>query len=355
MSATPRQLGSVPTLPRTRCWRNRLGIRQCLWCLLWFVAPTRFINTLRVRGGQGKPALVLLHGWAGGLALWRKNFAGLAEHFDVWAVDFIGWGLSSRTPLPGDMGAVVEQKVQNLKLWSEAVGLSSFTLLGHSLGGYIAGRFALEYPALVTRLVLACPSDVMPDERKDTLTYKAAFALEEMMGSSIPLSVVRRFEAIGAGPWLLRRVYNNTIADEEIEYLLACAALPSSGEAATIGRNRHQAFLWHDLARLCMRVDFIIGDRDETIPPKLGQATGAEMAFSRLSMPGRMVVVREADHAVYTEVDAFNSAVISEGALLFPAVDHPWQSVVAVLGGAAAAPPSAAAGHNSTQAESRLC
>lgn len=148
------------------------------WCFC--TASAYACNTTSAAG------LTTMHltGWAGGLALWRDNLVGLSQYFDVWAVDFVGWGLSSRPPMPGthrdsntihsqnpcqyaltwpsgDMAAVVRQKVENIRLWCGAVGLSSFTLLGHSLGGYIAARFALEHPDLVTRLVLVCASDIM--------------------------------------------------------------------------------------------------------------------------------------------------------------------------------------------------
>lgn len=53
-----------------------------------------------------------------------------------------------------------------------------------------------------------------PDWRKDALTYQALAGVEELMGSSIPLSVLRRFEAIGAGPWLMKRLYEDRVPDE---------------------------------------------------------------------------------------------------------------------------------------------
>jgi len=303
---------------------RRVAVQGGLW-----------INTLRTTGAHlepllplQRPALVLLHGWAGALGLWRDNLPGLAQHYTVYAIDFLGWGLSSRPVIPGDMAAVVRQKVETLKQWSDAMGLHEFTLVGHSLGGYVAARFALAFPEVVTRLVLVCASDIILDERKDQLTYRSLAGVEVMMGSSIPLGILRQFEAIGAGPWLLRRIYSGAISPEEIEYILACAALPRSGEAATIGRNRQQAFMWHDLHKFTMRVDMIVGDQDATIPPKLGEAGGAEMAFSRLKHPGRLIVIKGADHSCYRgiHVDAFNSAVL-DGDLQSPAVGHPWHDI----------------------------
>jgi len=109
---------------------------------------------------------------------------------------------------------------------------------------------------------------------------------------------------------------------------MATAALRSSGEAATVGWNRNQDFLWDDMQHLLMPVDMVIGANDTSIPSKLGHSTGAEMAFSRLQTPGRLVVVHGGDHGLpFKEVEAFNSVILG-GALLSPAVDHDWASVV---------------------------
>ena len=53
------------------------------------------------RGRRGRRKLVLVHGWCGAIAYWVRNFEGLLlsdddAYDDVYAVDLLGWGRSSR-------------------------------------------------------------------------------------------------------------------------------------------------------------------------------------------------------------------------------------------------------------------
>lgn len=46
--------------------------------------------------------------------------------------------------------------VEALELWRQEVGLSKFTLLGHSFGGFISARYALKVRSLAARLLPPC-------------------------------------------------------------------------------------------------------------------------------------------------------------------------------------------------------
>ncbi|RYD79324.1 MAG: alpha/beta hydrolase, partial [Sphingobacteriales bacterium] len=50
-----------------------------------------------------------------------------------------------------------QQLAQNSKLLLDSLGIRSFCLLGHSMGGMLAARFALMYPGMVEKLVLENP------------------------------------------------------------------------------------------------------------------------------------------------------------------------------------------------------
>lgn len=271
--------------------------------------PSGLIN--QIRTPSGKPPLLLVHGWGGALGFWRNNIAGLAENYTVYAIDGLGWGLSSRPTFEGTGDEAVTFWVQAIEEWVEAVGLQAFTLVGHSLGGYICGRYALAHPERVTRLVLAAAAGIVEDNRKEHPMLQAIAKVEKSMGSSLPLSVLRRCDAIGAGPWLLRRLYGEAVTPEEIEYILACAALPQSGEVATLGLNEHTAPLWGDLGKLEMPTDLIYGELDNTIPPKLeDDVEGPQAVFALLRHPGKLLVIKGASHSCYDAVHEFNRAVV---------------------------------------------
>ena len=99
--------------------------------------------------GSGEPALLLVHGYTGGRVDWDGVVGALAERRRVVSYDQRGHGESGRAAtysfdaLVADLAGVVER-----------LDLAPVHLLGHSMGGVIALRHALERPADVASLVL---------------------------------------------------------------------------------------------------------------------------------------------------------------------------------------------------------
>ena len=63
------------------------------------------INTLEtmVPNASITAPLVMLHGFAGGLAIFLKNIDSLAQISKVYVVDGLGWGKSSRPTFPTEV------------------------------------------------------------------------------------------------------------------------------------------------------------------------------------------------------------------------------------------------------------
>ena len=51
--------------------------------------------------------------------------------------------------------------LSSLQQWREAMHVDKMVLVGHSLGGYLAASYALQYPQHVQHLVLVCPAGVV--------------------------------------------------------------------------------------------------------------------------------------------------------------------------------------------------
>ncbi|WP_245188065.1 alpha/beta fold hydrolase [Frateuria flava] len=101
-------------------------------------------------GGQG-PTLVLLHGFAADKTIWLPLAEQLTPHFHVVIPDLPGWGESSRNP---DASYGVQAQVERLQAFLAALDLQRFVLVGHSMGGAIAGVYAAEHPQGVAALAL---------------------------------------------------------------------------------------------------------------------------------------------------------------------------------------------------------
>ncbi|MCB1340980.1 MAG: acetoin dehydrogenase dihydrolipoyllysine-residue acetyltransferase subunit [Pseudooceanicola sp.] len=103
--------------------------------------------------GSGKP-LVLLHGFSGDLNNWLFTIEGLKDAARVIAIDLPGHGASEKDVGDGSLAGLAADVAAAL----EELGVSDAVVAGHSLGGAVAMRLALDHPALVSKLALVCPA-----------------------------------------------------------------------------------------------------------------------------------------------------------------------------------------------------
>lgn len=103
------------------------------------------------RGGgppKGHPPLVLLHGSGGNRLHWPPEIRRM-DGEDVYALDLPGHGKSNSPPETS-----IDGYAQRLGAWMAANGIERAILVGHSMGGAIALRGALDMPETVVGLVL---------------------------------------------------------------------------------------------------------------------------------------------------------------------------------------------------------
>jgi len=100
-------------------------------------------------GGGGEP-LVFMHG--GGIVEGVDCFAPLADRFRFLAPQMPGY---DRTAIDPPIRSIDEMVEHYARLF-DALGVGEFTLVGHSMGGWVASSFAAAHPERVRRLVVAC-------------------------------------------------------------------------------------------------------------------------------------------------------------------------------------------------------
>lgn len=103
----------------------------------------------RVRGPEGAPPVVLVHGRGENGTDWNGIARELAADHRVYAPDLRGHGLSDR---PGGYG--FEDFRDELGGFLRALGLAGATVVAHSMGGGAACLLAQREPGLIGRLVL---------------------------------------------------------------------------------------------------------------------------------------------------------------------------------------------------------
>jgi pimeloyl-ACP methyl ester carboxylesterase len=99
--------------------------------------------------GEGPP-LVLVHGVGGDADQWAFCFEGLAASQRVIAVDLLGFGRSDKPLIDYRISGFVEF----LDRFLSVIEVRRPSLLGHSLGGWIAAAFASRFPEKVDKLIL---------------------------------------------------------------------------------------------------------------------------------------------------------------------------------------------------------
>jgi pimeloyl-ACP methyl ester carboxylesterase len=106
-------------------------------------------NLHYVDAGSGS-VVVLLHGLADDVGVWESVMPALAERHRVIALDQIGFGRSDKPLLGYRAGTFVDF----LEGFLNELKIDRASLVGNSLGGWIAANFALAHPERIDRLVL---------------------------------------------------------------------------------------------------------------------------------------------------------------------------------------------------------
>jgi len=104
--------------------------------------------------GQGKP-LLILHGFLGMSDNWKTLATKYAaEGFQVHSLDLRNHGRSFHSEI-----FTYEAMVQDVYEYCQANAISTFDLIGHSMGGKVAMFFAMAHPEMLDKLIVA---DIAP-------------------------------------------------------------------------------------------------------------------------------------------------------------------------------------------------
>ena len=105
-------------------------------------------------GPPNGQTVVLLHGGSYYGWYWRHQIEALrSEGFRVVVKDRLGWGRSSKPILPYS----ISLHASNTAALLDHLGISEAAVVGHSIGGQMASRFAFLYPEKTTHLVMVNP------------------------------------------------------------------------------------------------------------------------------------------------------------------------------------------------------
>jgi pimeloyl-ACP methyl ester carboxylesterase len=227
-----------------------------------------------VSGEEHAPPVVLFHGSGTNSSMWMADITAWARQYRVYAVDMIGEpGLSapSRPPLQSDAYTLWLDDVWN------HLGLTKASVVGISLGGWLALEYAVKRPDRVASLTLLSPSGV---------------------GAQNSCTLIKAGVLLALGPWGLRRA---------LRLVTGRASLPREAAEALMLRFQHfrprmerlPIRTDEELASLQMPVRLILGAHDSLIR---SQETRDRMAgrVPRL----RLTYLEDAGHILPRQTEA---------------------------------------------------
>jgi len=129
-----------------------------------FGAKIRYLEM----GDTTKPKVILLHGLGASAESWQFTIPALAANYHVIAPDQIGFGKSDKPLLKYRIGTYTDF----LDKFMAELKIEKATLVGNSMGGWVAGFMAIKYPARVEKIVLADAAGIIPEKYDEAQIYQ---------------------------------------------------------------------------------------------------------------------------------------------------------------------------------------
>ncbi|MFN3449097.1 MAG: alpha/beta fold hydrolase [Roseococcus sp.] len=273
----------------------------------WAAPPSRFVEAAGLRlhvrdtGPREAPAVLFLHGFGSSLHTWDEVAAALEDGFRVIRLDLPGFGLTGPDPA-GDYsdsraGAVLAALL-------DALGVGRAHVVGSSMGGRIAWRFAAEHPERVARLVLMAPDGFA----SPGLDYGKPARIGPLM-RLLPFTLPRALVKAGMAP-----AYADPAALSEARVERYHAMLVAPGvRRAILARMRQHILVPPEpfLARIAAPTLLLWGEKDAMVPA----AHAAD--YLRVLPDARSVVLPGIGHVPMEEAPGATARAIR--AFLIPA------------------------------------
>lgn len=139
--------------------------------------------------GNGTEPLVLIHGFMENSTMWTDMLPLLSPEFTIITID-----------LPGHGSSNVFQEIHSMEFMAEKVketlsnlSFSSFHLLGHSMGGYVALAFAEKYPEMLKSLTLFFSTSLADDEEKKQIRLRSIKIIDENFNTFVHSTIPNLF------------------------------------------------------------------------------------------------------------------------------------------------------------------
>jgi pimeloyl-ACP methyl ester carboxylesterase len=264
------------------------------------------INTRYWAEGEGYP-VVLVHGMGGSATGWLTSIGGLSAQYRIYALDLIGHG---RTDKPQSMPYKFFDLVKFVNEFMTELKIDQAHIVGHSMGGAISMRLAIDFPTCSRKLILV---DTAGLGREIKYLYRLVSIpiVGEILASQAYTPDVKKF---GNG---LRSAAKNTtyITDELVENIFRIEESPTQYKNTLkilrtcvnwVGQKKSfYAPIMQQLPSITNPTLVIWGRQDDVVPIKHGE-------FAVKSLPNAYLeTIDECGHVpMFDQPEVFKKLVL---------------------------------------------
>jgi pimeloyl-ACP methyl ester carboxylesterase len=247
--------------------------------------------------------VVLFHGmnfggfyFAGPIEVLRK------EGFRVVVPDQIGWGRSSKPIMPYNF----HDMALNSRKLLQSLGISKAAIVGHSMGGMLAARFAASYPDMTERVVMYNPIGLTDPRyeqpwRSADEAYKRTMSMTQDQLYQASYATIRRYFPT-PGSW--KQEY------EKYPRILYAPTLSGEWPRLAMVRAIYQQMpyldpVYYDWAKIKVKALVLGGDKDGPDFPERAKHIADTIPG------GQLVLLPNLGHVPHLEApDVFNAALL---------------------------------------------
>jgi pimeloyl-ACP methyl ester carboxylesterase len=215
--------------------------------------PETNFKSIRVHFiSEGKgPVVVLLHGFLEDLTMWDELAPLLSEGHRVIRIDLLGHG---KTESLGDVHDMEEQAAMVRGVLAE-LGADRYTLIGHSMGGYVALAVAELFPEEVLGLGLMNSTSLPDTVEKRHNRDRAIQAVKQNHRSFVRLAIPGLF-----APSNRKKFAKQIRAQTELSLSMGPVGIVAALEGMKVRKDRSHLFKSLGVPKL-----LIIGEQDPAL------------------------------------------------------------------------------------------
>jgi pimeloyl-ACP methyl ester carboxylesterase len=233
------------------------------------------LNIRYYTGGKGEP-LVVVHGGNSHAGPWAKNLRELAQKYTVFVPDLPGFGLSQK--MAGDYH--IPDLTNFISEFTKSMGLESFYLMGHSLGGAIAASYTVQHPEQVKKLILI-DSMGMGEDIALWIKLLTVPGIAKYLGKSV-VGVLKGVK------WTIEAMFRS------MEFILPVSEASLIIGCGSVGIQTESIFLKQKLSGIVAPTLIVWGDKDRIVPVKQAYATAS-------AIPGCQLRILGGGHCAYQD------------------------------------------------------